>query len=409
MKRRFQIIWAAILGLILVVDTVVFLYLEKFLGVQGPVFPVLYWAIPVYMIGRLIYLTRFQSFYERNPRIQKKYFNYFGLFILFYIPKLVLMVIVLPERILSGMVDLISLYSIHFEWLIWMALGLSVMLFFLVLYGILFGRFHFKRERHNFYHPKVPEPFDGLRIVHISDLHIGSWSGHARQLRRAVKLINREEPDVIVFTGDLFNNFYEEIEPFQQILRQMKAKQGKYAVLGNHDYGDYFHWESEEAYRTNFENIKEAYRQLGFRLLCNESDQLERSGQYLGIAGVENWGLPPFHQYGDLQQALANLNGSVFNVLLSHDPSHWSQQVLQNGQVHLTLSGHTHGMQFGIYTPRFRWSPSKAKYRQWGGWYSQGERFLYVNKGLGYIGFPGRIGIRPEITVITLKQKKGTA
>jgi predicted MPP superfamily phosphohydrolase len=409
MKRRFQIIWALILGLILVVDTVVFLHLERFLDFQGPVFPVVFWTIPAYMIGRLIYLTRFHSFYERNTRIQKRYFNYFGLFVLFYIPKLVVMVMALAGQIISGIADLVSFYSFDFDWVTWVALGLSVSLFVLILYGIVYGRFHFKRERHNLYHPGVPESFEGFRIVHISDLHIGSWTGHARHLRRAVDLINREEPDLIVFTGDLFNNFYEELEAFKEILSRMKAKAGKYAVLGNHDYGDYFHWESDEDYRSNFENIKKAYRELGFRLLCNESDQIERAGHYLGIAGVENWGLPPFHQYGNLQQALTNLNGSVFNVLLSHDPSHWSQEVLQNGQVHLTLSGHTHGMQFGIYTPRFKWSPSKAKYREWGGWYSRGERFLYVNKGIGYIGFPGRIGIRPEITVITLRQKKGTA
>jgi len=408
MKRRFQILWAFILALILVVDVFVYLYLDSFFTIHSPVFPFLFWAIPVYMTGRLFFLTRFQSFYERDARVQKKYFNYFGVFVLFYIPKLVLMALALAEQILSGIVELVSSYAIYFDWLIWLGIGLSVLLFALIFYGILFGRFHFKRERHDLYHSGLPESFESFRIVHISDLHVGSWTGHSRQLRRAVDLINREEPDLIVFTGDLFNNFYEEIDEFKAILGQMKAKVGKYAVLGNHDYGDYFHWDSDEAYRSNFENIKEAYRQLGFHLLCNESDKIEQSGQYLGIAGVENWGLPPFHQYGDLRQALSNLNGSVFNVLLSHDPSHWSQEVLENGQVQLTLSGHTHGMQFGIYTPGFKWSPSKAKYREWGGWYSKGEKFLYVNKGLGYIGFPGRIGMRPEITVITLRQKKGT-
>jgi len=409
MKRRFQIIWAIILALILVVDTFVYLYLNRFFAIQSPVFPALFWAVTLYMIARLLFLTRFQSFYERDARVQKKYFNYFGVFVLFYIPKLVLMALALAERILSGIVELISSYAIYFDWLTWLGTGLSVLLFVLILYGIVFGRFHFKRERHDLYHPRLPESFEGFRIVHISDLHIGSWTGHSRQLQRAVDLINKENPDLILFTGDLFNNFYEEAEEFKETLMQMRAKEGKYAVLGNHDYGDYFHWDSDDIYRSNFENIKETYRQLGFHLLCNASDTIERSGHSLGIAGVENWGLPPFHQYGDLRQALSNLNGSLFNVLLSHDPSHWREEVVRNGQVQLTLSGHTHGMQFGIYTPWLRWSPSKVKYREWGGWYSEDERFLYVNKGLGYIGFPGRIGMRPEITVITLKQKKGTA
>jgi len=407
MRRRFHIIWVAFLLLIALVDSVAFIYLQEFVEPGSWLSAGIYWAIPSFLLIWLLYLTRFRSFYRRKPRVQKAYFNFFGLFLLLYLPKMIFVALALAETLVNVAIDLVSLYAIHIRVFSHAGLVLAGALFLLLLYGILLGRFHFKREYVFVDHPQLPGIFDGFRIVHISDVHIGSWVGHRRQIQRAVDLIRGAKPDMIVLTGDLFNNYHEEMEEFKDILRELEAPYGKYAVLGNHDYGDYFHWSNRFAYHDNFEKIKAVYRDIGFRLLCNESDIIHRHGASIEIAGVENWGMPPFHQYGDLQRALSDGESTDFTVLLSHDPSHWRQQVLENGKVQLTLSGHTHGMQFGIYTHGLKWSPASLKYPEWGGLYREEDRYLYVNKGLGYIGFPGRVGIRPEITVLTLKNKKG--
>jgi len=408
MHKRMRIIWTFLVGMILLVDPLVYSQLGTLLNAGSGLYRLLYWSLPVVFMVWLYILIRFHSFYDRNPSAQKKYFLFFGFFILIYIPKLFFMLPSLMEWLINRAIDMISMYNIELQILSHISGVIAGVLFLLILYGMVYGRFHFKKEQVVVNHQRLPERFDGFRIVQISDIHIGSWAGHQKKMQQAVDLINREKPDLIVFTGDLFNNYYEEIIGFQDILKGLEAPYGKYAVLGNHDYGDYFHWLSREEYRQNFQRVKSAYREAGFRLLLNEGLTLSRGNEQIGLAGVENWGLPPFHQYGDLTQAMAQLNGTTFNILLSHDPSHWRARVLNNENIHLTLSGHTHGMQFGIYTSRFRWSPSKAKYPEWGGLYTKGPQHLYVNKGLGYIGFPGRIGIRPEITLITLHKKEGT-
>lgn len=403
-----RFIWVILVGLIILVDPVVYNRLGHVLQVDGWYYPLIYWLIPLALLVWFFLLLQLYSFHDRNPAIQNKYFLFFGIFILFYIPKLFFMIPALIEWIINQAIDQISMYDIDIQILSQISGIAAAGLLLLILYGIVYGRFHFKKERVVLHHEDLPGDFDGFRIAQISDLHIGNWAGHQKKMQRAVELINREKPDIIVFTGDLFNNFYEEIRGFRNILRQLEAPFGKYAVLGNHDYGDYFHWSSQEQYQNNFQQVQSAYEEVGFRLLLNQGVTLSRGKDQMGLAGVENWGLPPFHQYGNLTRAMSRLNGSAFNILLSHDPSHWREQVLKNGKVQLTLAGHTHGMQFGIYTAALRWSPAKAKYPEWGGLYSEGTRFLYVNKGLGYIGFPGRVGIRPEITLITLQKKEGT-
>ncbi|MBN1650898.1 MAG: metallophosphoesterase, partial [Bacteroidales bacterium] len=248
-------------------------------------------------------------------------------------------------------------------------------------------------------------PFDlnGFRIVQISDFHLGTWVSK-EPLIRAVEEINALKPDLIFFTGDLVNNITEEAFPFFDELAEMKAKNGIYTVLGNHDYGKYHHWESKEEEEANFDELITFYDNLNWKLLRNAHEVIHLNDADLVIAGVENWSINPrFPQLGDLDKAMHGVPDSCVKILLSHDPTHWEAEVLKHNQhIDLTLSGHTHGFQVGIETSFFRWSPAQYLYKHWAGLYAENDRYLYVNRGIGAIGFPGRIGIRPEITLIEL-------
>ena len=276
--------------------------------------------------------------------------------------------------------------------------------FFVIVYAIFRSLYRFKVHQVTIKTETLPENFDGLKVVHISDLHLGSFNYRYSILERAVQLINNIDADLILFTGDLVNNFAWELNGWEPILRQLSAKKGKYAVLGNHDYGDYSTWESLEEKQTNFEAIKNFYKNIDFKLLLNESDLIQDRDQEIAIIGVENWGKPPFKQYGDLQRALSEVNSIPYKLLLSHDPSHWDNEVIHNTDIAVTFSGHTHGMQAGIQIRGTQWSPIKYKYKRWAGLYNYKGQYLYVNRGLGWLGFPGRLGMRPEITAIELKK-----
>jgi len=270
-------------------------------------------------------------------------------------------------------------------------------------FGMLHGNYQFKIFREKLKIKNLPKGLDGFRIVQISDFHLGTWV-NKEPLIRAVEHINTLKPDLIFFTGDLVNNITEEAYPFYEELMEMKAKYGIYSVLGNHDYGKYHRWDSAEEEEENFVGLLEFYNNLDWKLLRNEHVVLHLGDDDLVIAGVENWSVNPrFPRLGDLDKALAGVPDSAVKLLLSHDPSHWEAEVLEHYQhVDLTFSGHTHGFQVGIETPYFRWSPAQYLYKHWAGLYSKDEQYLYVNRGIGAIGFPGRIGIRPEITLIEL-------
>jgi len=275
--------------------------------------------------------------------------------------------------------------------------------FFVIVYAVFKAVYRFKVYSVKIKSKLLPQNFSGVRVVHISDLHLGSFNYRYHILDRAIKTINDLNPDFIFFTGDLVNNYAWELNGWEQVLKQLTAKQGKYSVLGNHDYGDYSKWESEEERNNNFRDIKEFYAKIGFKLLLNESESIENNGEKIAIVGVENWGNPPFKQYGDLKKSLLNVNGIAYKILLSHDPSHWSEEVVDKTDITLTLSGHTHGMQAGINIRNKEWSPIKYKYGHWAGLYQVGLQYLYVTRGLGWMGFPGRLGMRPEITFIELE------
>ena len=285
------------------------------------------------------------------------------------------------------------------------ALIVSSIPFLGILHGVLVGKYRYRVVNHTLEFDDLPEEFDGFTITQISDIHSGSFD-NKKKLEYGVELINQQNSDVILFTGDLVNNHSGEMEPWIDTFKKLKAPMGKYSILGNHDYGDYMTWPSKEAKEANMQRLYEIQEELGFKLLKNENVKLEKAGAHIDLIGVENWG-KGFGQYGDLKKAASNLSDQSFKILMSHDPSHFDEQVKNFSQfIHLTLSGHTHGMQFGIEIPGFiKWSPASLRYPKWAGMYEELGRYLHVNRGFGFLAFPGRVGIWPEITVLTLKKK----
>lgn len=280
------------------------------------------------------------------------------------------------------------------------------------LYGVTLGKWNYKVRKQVLHFSNLPDAFDGFTITQLSDIHSGSFtSNHRHMLQHGIDLIKEQDSDMLLFTGDLVNDLATEIEPWKDLFGSFEARFGKYSVLGNHDYGEYADWGEGEAAvaakAANLEKLKSHHADMGYRLLNNESIRIEKDGQTIRLAGVENWSKSEhFPSLGDLDAAFGeSTNEREFTVLMSHDPSHWDAQVLKHGKhVDLTLSGHTHGMQFGVEIPGFKWSPVKYIYPRWAGLYQEGSKMLYVNRGLGFIGFPGRVGIMPEITVIELRK-----
>ncbi len=284
------------------------------------------------------------------------------------------------------------------------AIVASLLPFGTLMYGVLKTAFDFKIRNQKLKIPKLPETFRGLKIVQISDIHSGSFLTD-KPLKKVVQLINDQKPDIIFFTGDLVNEITEEAIPFIDTLDKIKAPLGVYSILGNHDYGDYFYQSDDlKSKRRNYELMKMIHKKIGWKLLLNENHIIEKNNERLAILGVENWGSQErFQKYGDINKAKKGCLANDIKLLLSHDPSHWEAQVIKNHKdISVTFSGHTHGMQFGVEIPGFKWSPSKYLYNQWAGHYKSGGQQIYVNRGIGFIGYPGRVGILPEITVFEL-------
>lgn len=282
--------------------------------------------------------------------------------------------------------------------------GITAIPFAGLLHGITKGKYKFTVTDIPLRFPELPSSFDGFKIAQISDIHSGSWDS-VEEVRKGIEMIQHQKPDMIVFTGDLVNRYKEEIDPYIDLFADLKAPFGKFAILGNHDYygdrKDNSPQESEE-YWSDFYG---KFDKMGFRLLLNESIKINKDEDNFDLVGVENWGSSRhFPKKGDLNQALQSAGQDSFKILLSHDPTHWEEHVINHPQkIHLTLSGHTHGMQFGINLPGFQWSPVKFRYKHWMGLYEELEQKLYVNRGFGYLAFPGRVGMWPEISVFTLK------
>ena len=277
--------------------------------------------------------------------------------------------------------------------------------FFSLLYGMAGNAYRYQVRKQTLRFPDLPDSFEGFKIVQISDIHTGSFLS-TEPLARAIKMINEEKPDVVFFTGDLVNYIHDEALIYLDVLKQVEAKHGVFSIFGNHDYGDYYKWEKPGDKEKNLQELKNIHSTLGWDLLWDEHRYIEQNGEKIGLIGVQNCSSHRFSNYGSLEKATQNINYCAVNILLSHDPSHWGKEVIKKYQrIDLTLSGHTHGMQFGVEIPGFKWSPIQYIYKEWAGLYRENNQYLYVNRGLGFIGYPGRVGILPEITVIELSKK----
>ena len=285
-----------------------------------------------------------------------------------------------------------------------LGIGVASIPFFSFFYGITKGKYDFTVRKVQLLFPDLPAAFDGFRFAQISDVHSGSFDD-VDEVKRGIAMIQAQSPDMILFTGDFVNTKAEETDPYIPAWNDLSAPMGKYAVLGNHDYGFYGSFPNLEDRERNHQAVQQRYADAGFRLLKNEHVKIEKDNESIRLIGVENWGKPPFPQFGDLEKATSGIPDDTFNILMSHDPTHWDMHVLDFPKlIHLTLSGHTHGMQMGIDIPWLKWSIVRFVYPRWIDLYQEGKKFLYVNRGFGWLGMPARVGIYPEITIFELKK-----
>lgn len=392
------------------VDSLLAYYLKRFsLGLKSQQSKLIYWSIPIVL---LIPFIGFALIIDK-AFISEKWYWYFtilnGLYILIYLPKVFMIIVFTVLLIFKRHITLNKEKSktrhgkgiTRAQFLGTIGTIAGLIPFSTLLYNMTKGRFNFKIHKAEVKISKLPQGLNDLKIIQLSDIHLGNFNFRYHQLDAVVERINALSPDLIVITGDLVNNFASEAKGWESLFSRLKASIGKYAVLGNHDYGDYSDWKSPSEKLENFNGIKKAYHDFGFQLLLNENINLRKNNIPFSLIGVENWGHPPFPQYGDLKDAMLKPLEDI-KILLSHDPDHWDAEILKHTDINLTLAGHTHGMQLGVRFKNKEWSPAKWKYKHWGGLYKNGDQYLYVNRGLGVIGIPFRLGMPPEITYLRI-------
>ncbi len=352
-----------------------------------------YWILTaIFLAVALIYQFIIPNM--SGPELYVKLTTSIGIFVAWYIPKfiyIIFRVILIPLTLIGSRTRRVVKSA---------TLAFALLLFLSCIYGFTIGRYSYKIHRRDVAFKEIPEDLRGLKIVHFSDLHLGSVKANYKGYEKLVEEINRQNPDLILFTGDMVNNFSEEVLPFASTLRKLKARYGVYSIVGNHDYGGYTKWGSPDEKAANFRKLIENEHYAGFTLLLNENVKIPIGRDTLLLAGVENWSNPPFPQTGDINKALIGRD-SLFTIVLSHDPTHWRAQLLEHN-VDLSLSGHTHAMQMGVAIGKHEWSPAKYFYLEYDGLYREGYHYLNVSRGVGYIGIPGRIGLRPSFEVLTL-------
>ena len=368
----------------------------------------------------LVFIVYSFTQFDRSVGQTSQTMRTMGLLLLIYLPKIILTLVLFGEdifRIGFGSVnhfakfnDSVDFFASRRKFVSQIGLGLAAIPFLSLLYGETIGKYNYKVIKQRIFFPDLPDAFDGFTITQISDVHSGSFD-NPEKINYAIDLVNEQNSDMILFTGDIVNTHAKEMHPWIDTFKKIKEhKYGKYSVLGNHDYGEYITWPSEAAKEENFQNIKNLYGQIDFKLMLNEHTLIEKGNDKIALVGVENWG-HNFKKVGDINLASANLAKEDFKILMSHDPSHWDYEVKNHDKnFQLTLSGHTHGMQFGIEIPGvIKWSPIQYIYKQWAGLYENMGRYVYVNRGFGFHAYSGRVGIMPEITVIELKKGKNVA
>ena len=370
----------------------------------------------IYVLSSVVILVLFMyAVTSPDARTNPKMMYVFGLFLALFAPKLITVIAMFGEDVIRVFVGVFykisggseaSFMPSRRKFVSTLALGVAAIPFAALLYGMIKGKYNYKVLQYTLEFEDLPSSFDGYTLTQISDIHSGSFD-NPEKVKYAVDLVNKQQSDLILFTGDLVNNVAQEMDLWKETFTKLKAKDGVYSVLGNHDYGDYVSWESAEKKQENLKALIALQKDMGWDVLLNESRTIKKNQQTIKLVGVENWGEGGFKKAGDLEKACADVSAKDFTILMSHDPSHWQSRVKQHPKnIQLTLSGHTHGMQFGIEIPGwFKWSPVKYRYQNWAGIYKEFGRYINVNRGFGYLGYPGRIGIWPEVTVITLKKK----
>ncbi len=371
-----------------------------------------YWALTTLSITALIWWN-FSDPYKFRPGIRT--WVMVGL-VGIYLSKIFGVLVVFIDDIQRGVRWIVGLFNKNTEtpstgnaiprseFLAKAAVIATAVPFTAMAYGIISGAHDYRVRRKTVYLPNLPKSFDGIKIGQLSDIHSGSFFNKTA-VKGGVEEFLKEKPDVIFFTGDLVNNEASEVKDYLNIFDKLKAPLGVYSITGNHDYGDYKAWTSQRDKQENFKNLVNAHKQMGFDILMNEHRYLEQGGEKIAILGIENWGGKGFAKYGKLDQAYAGIEDANIKLLLSHDPSHWDAQVRKEYKdIDMMFAGHTHGFQFGVEIGDFKWSPSQYVYKQWAGLYKEDNQYLYVNRGFGFIGYPGRIGIPPELTIVELKR-----
>ncbi|MDA0792621.1 MAG: metallophosphoesterase [Bacteroidetes bacterium] len=377
---------------------------------------VCYFAAVVLIIGNLVVHT---LVLERSVVMEPRLMYAIGFFISLFVFQMIITLILLSEDVFRIPQTIYAYFSkfpgqtefapARRAFVSKLAIGIASIPLVSLLYGMYHGKYNYKVLKYTLTFDDLPEAFDGFTLTQISDLHSGSFD-NVEKVNYGIDLVNQQNSDVIFFTGDLVNNKTAEVLPWMEHFSKLSAPYGVYSVLGNHDYGDYTQWNTNDEKSNNFRTLCDVQKEMGWDLLLNESRFIEKSGERIALVGVENWGMGGFKRAGDLNKSLAQVSDSDFKILLSHDPSHWEAEVLPHPyKIHLTLSGHTHGMQFGIDIPGwFKWSPVQWRYKQWAGLYEQNQQHINVNRGFGFLAYPGRVGMWPEISVITLKRAKPT-
>lgn len=371
---------------------------------------IIYWGISA---GLLLMFMSYRPFlYKYMPKQLGTYLAVF--FVVLLLSKLVVLLFLFPEDLTRLFKFTLAKFSsstsasgagiTRSEFLSKAALVAAAVPAGTLLYGVVINAYNYQFRKTTIKFPNLPDAFNGFKIIQLSDIHSGSFN-KTEPIVEVIKKINSLNADVILFTGDLVNNTSDEMDTFMDVFNQLKARHGVFSITGNHDYGDYVPWDTPEAKVANFEKFKGIHQALGWDLLLNEHRVIERNGEKIALIGIENWGGGRFAKYGKLDVAHKGTEEIPFKILLSHDPSHWDAQVRGNySDIDLTVSGHTHGAQFGIENKWLKWSPSQYIYKQWAGIYKEGKQFLYVNRGFGFLGYPGRVGILPEVAVLTLEK-----